>query len=114
MNDEEKQRNYELAEKLISEQNFAAAVIVGALATLLAAAAYGIIVETWPFSYGLAAAVVGIVIGLDGVSRTRNLDEIRSGGRSVYHCRLRSRQIVRESSQSSARNCDLANRRSSE
>ena len=64
MNNEEKQENYELAEKLISEQNFAAAVIVGAVATLLAAAAYGITVATWAFSYGFAAAGVGIVIGL--------------------------------------------------
>ena len=64
MYDEEKQKNYALAEKLISEQNFAAAVIVGAVATLLAAAAYGITVATWAFSYGFAAAGVGIVIGL--------------------------------------------------
>ncbi len=64
MNDEEKQKNYELADKLISEQNFAAAVIVGAVATILAAAAYGIIVATWAFSYGFVAAGVGIVIGL--------------------------------------------------
>ena len=64
MNDEEKQKNYELAEKLISEQNFAAAVIAGAVATVLASAAYGIIVVTWHFSYGFAAAGVGIVIGL--------------------------------------------------
>jgi dipeptide/tripeptide permease len=64
MNNEEKQKNYELAEKLISEQNFAAAVIAGAVATVLAAAAYGIIVATWNFSYGFAAAGVGIVIGL--------------------------------------------------
>ncbi len=64
MDDEEKQKNYELADKLISEQNFAAAVIVGAVATLLAAAAYGITVATWAFSYGFAAAGVGIVIGL--------------------------------------------------
>ena len=64
MNDEEKQKNYELAEKLISEQNFAAAVIVGAVATLLAAAAYGITVATWAFSYGFAAAGIGIVIAL--------------------------------------------------
>ncbi len=64
MNDEEKQKNYELAEKLISEQNFAAAVIVGAVATLLAAASYGITVATWAFSYGFAAAGIGIVIGL--------------------------------------------------
>lgn len=64
MDDEEKQKNYELADKLISEQNFAAAVIVGAVATLLATAAYGITVATWAFSYGFAAAGVGIVIGL--------------------------------------------------
>ena len=64
MNNEEKQKNYDLAKKLISEQNFAAAVIVGAVATLLAAAAYGITVATWAFSYGFAAAGVGIVIGL--------------------------------------------------
>ena len=38
MNQEDIQRNYELAENLISEQNFAAAVIVGAVVTLLAAA----------------------------------------------------------------------------
>ncbi len=63
MHDEEKQKNYELAEKLISEQSFAAAVIVGAIAMLLAAVAYGIVVEAWPFSYGFAAAGVGIVIG---------------------------------------------------
>ena len=64
MNDEEKQKNYELAEKLFLEQNFAAAAIAGAFATLLAAVAYGIVVEKWPFSYGFAAAGVGIVIGL--------------------------------------------------
>jgi dipeptide/tripeptide permease len=64
MDDEEKQENYELADKLISEQNFAAAVIAGAVATLLAAVAYGITVATWAFSYGFATAGVGILIGL--------------------------------------------------
>jgi dipeptide/tripeptide permease len=63
MDTEEKQKNYELAERLISEQNFAAATIAGAIATLLAAVAYGIIVESWPFSYGFAAAGVGTVVG---------------------------------------------------
>jgi hypothetical protein len=61
--DEEKQKNYELAEKLISEQNFAAAVIAGAIATLVSAIAYGIIVKAWPVAYGFAAAGVGTVIG---------------------------------------------------
>ena len=64
MDSEENQKHYELAEKLISEQNFVAAVIAGAIATFLAAIAYGIAVETWPFSFGFAAAGVGIVIGL--------------------------------------------------
>ena len=64
MNSEEKQKNFALAEKLISEEDFAAAVIIGAVATLLAAAAYGITVATWAFSSGFAAAVIGIVIGL--------------------------------------------------
>lgn len=63
MHDEEKQQNYELAEKLISEQNFTAAVVAGAVATVLAAVAYGIVVEAWPFAYGFAAAGVGCVIG---------------------------------------------------
>jgi len=61
--DEEKQKHYALAEKLISEQNFSAALIVGAVAALLAAVAYGITVATWPIAYGFAAAGVGIVIG---------------------------------------------------
>jgi len=64
MKQEDKQRNYELAEKLLSEQNFAAAVIVGAVATFLAAAAYGIIVAMWNFSYGFAAAGIGIAVGI--------------------------------------------------
>jgi dipeptide/tripeptide permease len=63
MHDDEKQKNYELAEKLISEQNFAAAVIAGAIAMLLAAVAYGIVVERWPTTYGFAAAGVGTVVG---------------------------------------------------
>lgn len=64
MNDEEKQKNYDVAIKLLSEQNFAAAVFSGAVATVLAAAAFGTIVATWSFAYGFAAAGVGVVIGL--------------------------------------------------
>ena len=48
----------------MSEQNFTAAVIAGAVATLLGAAAYGIVVSVWDFAYGFAAAGIGIVIGL--------------------------------------------------
>ncbi len=64
MDQEEKQRNYDIAEVLLSEQNFAAAVIVGAVATLLAAAIYGIITSLWDFSYGFAAAGIGIAVGI--------------------------------------------------
>ena len=64
MQQEEKQRNHELAEKLIAEQNFTAAVIVGAVAAMIAAAAYGLTVARWPVSYGFAAAATGIVIGM--------------------------------------------------
>lgn len=64
MNRADKQRNYDLAEKLLSEQNFSAAVIVGAVAALLAAATGGIVVARWQFSYGFAAAGIGIAVGI--------------------------------------------------
>jgi hypothetical protein len=64
MDEEEKLRHYELAEKLLSEQNFAAAVVAGAVASVLGAAGYGIVVALWPFSYGFAAAGIGILVGL--------------------------------------------------
>jgi TctA family transporter len=56
VNNEEKQRNYDLARKLLAEQNFAAAVIGGAVATVLAAAAFGIAVAILRASYAFAAA----------------------------------------------------------
>ena len=64
MRDEEKQKHYELAEKLLSEQNFPAAFIAGAVATILAAVAYAMVVATWPFSYGFAVAGIGVAVGL--------------------------------------------------
>ena len=64
MNQDDKQRNYELAKNLISEQNFTAAVIMGAVAALLAAAIYGITTSLWDFSYGFAAAGIGIAVGI--------------------------------------------------
>ena len=64
MKDQDKQELYERAKTLHAEQNFAAAVIAGGIATLLAATAYGIVVSIWPIAYGFAAAGVGIVIGL--------------------------------------------------
>ena len=64
MDESEKQKHYALAEKLLSEQNFVAAMIAGAVATVLAAVAYGLVVSTWRYSYGFAAVGIGIVVGL--------------------------------------------------
>ena len=46
MKDEEKRTNHELAIKLLAEQNFPAAMIAGADATVLAAAAFGEVAAT--------------------------------------------------------------------
>ena len=62
----EKQRNVELAAKLLSEQNFLAAFIAGAVAMTLSAAAYGIVKslsEGFYLFYSIAAAGIGVVIG---------------------------------------------------
>ncbi|RZV39072.1 MAG: hypothetical protein EX272_01240 [Chromatiales bacterium] len=64
MDKEEKQRSYERAQQLLAEQNFAGAVIAGAVATLLGAFLYGVVVARIGIAYGFAAAGVGIVIGL--------------------------------------------------
>jgi hypothetical protein len=53
-----------LAEKLLSEQNFSASVIVGAVATLLATAGYVVATAKWDFSYGFAAVGIGIAVGI--------------------------------------------------
>ncbi len=63
MRDEEKQKNYQTAERIMSEQNFSAAAIAGAIAAVLSALAYGVVVSKWPMTYGFAAAGVGIVVG---------------------------------------------------
>lgn len=84
MNQEEKQRNYELAEKLLSEQNFAAALIAGAVATLLAATIYGIIVAKWSFSYGFAAAGIGIAVGISMQYLGRGIEMKFTVAASVY------------------------------
>jgi hypothetical protein len=81
---EAKHRHYELAETLLSEQNFVAAVIVGAVATLLAAAAYGIVVAKWNFSYGFAAAGIGIAVGLSMQYLGRGIEMKFSIAASLY------------------------------
>lgn len=64
MNDDERLQNAERAIRLLAEQNFVAAVIGGGFATMLAAAAYGIVVAMWPYFHGFAAAGVGTFVGL--------------------------------------------------
>ena len=51
------------AKTLLAEQNFPAAVVAGLIAAALAGIAYGIVVYKWPFSYGFAAAGVGMFVG---------------------------------------------------
>lgn len=74
MDQKEKQRNYDRAEVLLSEQNFAAAVIAGAVTTVLAAAIYGAVVAQWRFSYGFAVAGIGIAIGISMQYLGRGID----------------------------------------
>jgi hypothetical protein len=64
MDQEEKQRNYERAELLLSEQNFVAALVAGVVATVLAAAIFGVITAEWRFSYGFAVAGIGVAVGI--------------------------------------------------
>lgn len=63
MDSDEKQQHYEIAARLIAEQNFVAAAVAGAIAALLAAVMYGIATTLWSFSYGFAAAGIGIIVG---------------------------------------------------
>lgn len=64
MDDAEKQRNYERAEKLLAEQNFVAAIIAGAAATAIAVFGFVLVVARLPIAYGFAAAGLGIIIGV--------------------------------------------------
>ncbi len=65
MNEEERQRYYELGRKLVAEQSFIGAIVGGAGATVLAAGIYAIItVASGGFSYGFMAAGIGVLIGL--------------------------------------------------
>ena len=84
MDQEEKQRNYDRAEVLLSEQNFTAAVIVGAAATILAAAIYGIIVAKLRFSYGFAALGIGIAVGISMQYLGRGIDMKFAVAAAVY------------------------------
>jgi dipeptide/tripeptide permease len=84
MDQEERQRNYDIAAALLSEQNFSAAVIVGAVATVFAAVIYGIVVGRWNFSYGFAASGIGIVVGVSMQYVGRGIDTKFGVAAAVY------------------------------
>ncbi len=84
MNQEVRQQYDDLAEKLLSEQNFGAAVVSGAVATVLAAVIYGVITSTWNFAYSFAAAGIGIVIGLTMQYSGRGITTIFAVMAGVY------------------------------
>jgi len=85
MDSEEKQRNYELAEKLLSEQNFVAALIAGVVAMILSAGIYGIVKSlSEGFYYSISAAGIGIGIGFTMQFLGRGIDRKFALVASVY------------------------------
>ena len=85
MDPEEKQRNYELAEKLLSEQNFGAAAIAGIVAMILAAGIYGVVKSlSESLYYSILAAGIGIVIGFAMQFLGRGIDRKFAVVASVY------------------------------
>ena len=85
MDSEEKQRNYELAEKLLSEQNFVAAVIAGGVAMILSAGIYGIVKSlSESLYYTILAAGIGVVIGFTMQFLGRGIDRKFAFVASVY------------------------------
>jgi len=83
MDQEEKQRNYELAEKLLSEQNFGGAAILGAVAMILAAGAYGLMGSSGT-TYSFMAAGIGLAVGLTMQYLGRGIDTKFAVVASVY------------------------------
>ena len=63
MKDEDKQNNYERAAKLLSEENFVAALIAGAVAMLIGAFAYSMFGGARSFGQGFAVAGIGVLVG---------------------------------------------------
>lgn len=81
----EKQRNYELAEKLLSEQNFVAAAIAGAVAMTLSAGIYGVVKSlSEGLYYSILAALFGVVIGLTMQFLGKGIDTKFAVVASVY------------------------------
>lgn len=64
VNQDEKERSYKLAQGLLLEQRFSAAVAIGVIAACFAAIVYGLISSLWGFASGFVAASIGIVVGI--------------------------------------------------
>ena len=83
MDQEEKQRNYDLASSLLSEQNFAAAAISGAIAMILVAGLYGAM-ASGGMAYSFMAAGIGVAIGFTMQFLGRGIDTKFAVVASVY------------------------------
>ena len=83
MDQEEKQRNYDLASTLLSEQKFAAAAISGAVAMILAAGLYGAM-ASGGIAFSFMAAGIGVAIGFTMRFLGRGIDTIFAVVASVY------------------------------
>jgi hypothetical protein len=73
MDQQQKQLNYQLAEKLVAEQNIWGAAIFGAAAMVLAAVAYGLI-GAGGFTYSFVAVGIGVFVGLTMQFLGRGID----------------------------------------
>ena len=83
MDQEEKQRNYELAEKLLSEQNFRRAAISGAVVMIFSAGIYGLI-GSGGGTISIMAAGIGLAIGFTIQIFGRGIDSKFAVVASVY------------------------------
>lgn len=72
----DKQRNYDLAAKLLAEQNFGAAIIAGIVAMVLSAGIYGIVKALADnLYYSILAAGIGVAIGFTMQFLGRGIDK---------------------------------------
>jgi len=63
MKQEEKEHNYQVAKKLLAEQNFQKAILTGSIATVLAAGIWGVIAALTGFVVSYMAIAVGTLVG---------------------------------------------------
>ena len=92
MDPAEKQRNYELAEQLLSEQSFGAALIAGLVAAILSAGIYGVVKSlSEGFYYSILAAGLGVFVGVAMQFLGRGIDRkfaLVAAGYALLTCLL--------------------------